>query len=315
MDKSTFSEDEIRRLFRQASSKHPDEQSTAPKQQLAITPPKPSPLHTVPSSPSASPHAPQPISVPSHAYIPAKTRYHSRPQRLFRAFGVFGLSFIFSFGLLNGGTYGSRFNFWWRTDIQGQEAASPAEIERIAGGNSLASDVIPPAQPSSVIPGQTNVPRRPATPITLPRNRLIIPKIRVDAPIVWNADPGYILSDLQKGVAHYRGTALPNSQAGNVFITGHSSGFLWDRSPYTTVFATLDKLVAGDLIAITTENEEYIYRVNGSVVVRSSETSVLGQTNAPTLSLMTCVPVGTNLRRLIVRADLLQIIPLTEANR
>lgn len=339
MDKLVLSEDDIRQLFhplppptpeppargpfpvQQESPQFPQtpaaiEKRDSQSNEEHVTPPiPPSPFHRDPS-PTQS-HKTSPATTPSAAiYTPAKIRYHSRPQRLTRALAMFGVSFFMSFGLLNGGTYGSRLAYWWETDILGQDPVSQEELQKITGGTSIPTDAsegtpMTPTSPSS----PPSAPRLPVAPVTLPENRLIIPKIGVDAPVIWNANPANILGDLQKGVAHYQGTALPNDRSGNVFITGHSSNYVWDRGQYNRIFANLDKLVAGDVIAVTTGGTEYVYRVKDSVVVRPQQTEVLQQTPAPILSLMTCTPVGTNLRRLVVRADLVQVIPLVETNR
>lgn len=137
-------------------------------------------------------------------------------------------------------------------------------------------------------------------------NYLIIPKINVKAPIIWNSetDEQSMLKNLQKGVAHYKGTSLPDEN-GNVFITGHSSYYLWDKGKYKTVFALLPKLEKGDQITLSYKNQVYIYQVFEKIEVRPKDTWVLAQTPEPILSLMTCVPIGTNLRRLIIKASLI----------
>jgi len=141
-------------------------------------------------------------------------------------------------------------------------------------------------------------------------NKVIIPKINVDAPIVFpaTADNKVILESIKNGVAHYPGTAFPG-RAGNVFITGHSSYYWWSGGQYNRVFTLLDKMAANDLIYIHYEGNEYVYKVRDSIVVLPSQTEVLNPTPAATLSLMTCTPVGTNLKRLIVRADLISAPP------
>jgi len=137
-------------------------------------------------------------------------------------------------------------------------------------------------------------------------DKIIIPKINVDAPLVFvqTADNKTILESLQDGVAHYPGTALPG-QAGNVFVTGHSSYYWWSGGKYNRVFTLLDKLQANDLVYIHYQGEEYIYKVRDSIVVLPKQTEVLKPTATPTLSMMTCTPIGTNLKRLIVRADMI----------
>lgn len=116
-----------------------------------------------------------------------------------------------------------------------------------------------------------------------------------------------MLENLQKGVAHYGGTDLPNPLTGNVFITGHSSYYWWDSGQYKTVFALLDQLKSGDQVALTYQQQVYVYQVYESLVVKPSQVDVLDTTERPILSLMTCTPVGTSLNRLIVRANLVGV--------
>jgi sortase A len=130
---------------------------------------------------------------------------------------------------------------------------------------------------------------------------LIVPKIGVDAPIIWTKDVNNMLADLDNGVAHYPSTAKPGEQ-GNVALTGHSSNYWWSAGKYNTVFVLLDKLIPGDQAEIMKDGKKYIYTVTGSEIVPPTQVSVLDPTPEPTLTLITCTPVGTNLNRLIVRA-------------
>lgn len=137
----------------------------------------------------------------------------------------------------------------------------------------------------------------------LENNHLFIPKIYVNTPIIWNSavDEKTMLSNLQNGVVHYRGSALPD-EMGNVFITGHSSYYAWDKGKYKTVFTLLPKLEKDDQIALAYNNQVYVYEVTEKIVVKPTDTWVLNPTDTPILSLMTCTPIGTNLKRLIVKA-------------
>jgi sortase A len=111
-----------------------------------------------------------------------------------------------------------------------------------------------------------------------------------------------MLENLQKGVVHYAGTPLPGEGKGPIFISGHSSYYSWDPGQYKTVFTNLDKLSEGDLIQIKYNDQLYTYRVYETVVVNPDQVDVLNSVNEPTLDLMTCVPVGTNQQRLIIKA-------------
>lgn len=131
---------------------------------------------------------------------------------------------------------------------------------------------------------------------------LVIPKIGIEAPIVWNVEENDLKNRLLEGVVHSKGTALPGQQ-GNIFITGHSSYYSWVNSSYKDVFALLDKLSAGDKIYIKYSTSIFTYEVSGWRIVAPDDISVIDQGSGQTLTLMTCVPIGTNLNRLIISAN------------
>jgi len=148
--------------------------------------------------------------------------------------------------------------------------------------------------------------------ITPSDNRLIIPRIDQNLPIVrvssenliardWSALEKDMQEALQDGVVHYPGTSMPG-QSGNAVITGHSSYFPWDSGRFKDVFALLHQVVVGDKIIIYQEQEKYIYEVSEINVVLPDNVDILKQTPEEKLTLITCTPVGTNLKRLIVVA-------------
>lgn len=135
-------------------------------------------------------------------------------------------------------------------------------------------------------------------------NTLIIPRLGKTVPIVWNSPPdeNVMLENLQNGVVHYAGTPLPGEGKGPIFISGHSSYYSWDPGKYKTVFTNLDRLSEGDTIQIKYNDQLYTYQVYESVVVMPEDVDQLTEVNEPILDLMTCVPIGTNQKRLIVKA-------------
>ena len=89
-----------------------------------------------------------------------------------------------------------------------------------------------------------------------PENRIIVPKLNLNVPLVtpsyssllredWVGVEEDIQDALEHGVVHYPGTARPG-QAGNFFVTGHSSYYPWADGNYKTVFARLHELNVGD---------------------------------------------------------------------
>lgn len=182
----------------------------------------------------------------------------------------------------------------------------PAPPKEIASPSPTASDV---ADERS-IPAQDNYSVNTAITSSILNNQLVIPRTGVRVPIVWDSsvDESTMLANLRNGVVHYAGTAKPDdsikNNSGNVFISGHSSYYNWDDGNYKTVFATLDNLNIGDQFAIGYNDKVYVYKIFEKVVVNPGDVSVVVQdTSKPIASLMTCVPVGTNLQRLVVKGN------------
>lgn len=135
---------------------------------------------------------------------------------------------------------------------------------------------------------------------------LKIDRLNLLVPVIKNVDgtnKTLYNRSLKKGVAHYLGTALPG-EVGNVFIFGHSSS-AFDNGPYAKAFEKLNDLKKGDLITVYFENKEIVYQVTGIMVVAKDDLAVLNQTSEKILTLMTCWPVGTNEKRLIVKSVLI----------
>ena len=143
-------------------------------------------------------------------------------------------------------------------------------------------------------------------------DRLIIPRIDQNIPIVrvssenliardWGALENEIQDALHDGVIHYPGTSLPGD-SGNVVITGHSSYFPWDSGNFKDVFALLNDVIEGDNVVIYYNQKKYVYEVTDKKIVLPDDISVLKKTPSDQLTLITCYPIGTNLKRLIVTA-------------
>ncbi len=165
-------------------------------------------------------------------------------------------------------------------------------------------------QARSIQPQQALTPDTNSEPII--NNRLYIPKIQVDLPVVFDmksTNESDVQYALRSGVLHYGQTAMPGEK-GNVVIVGHSSGPLWAPGDYKFAFTLLDKLSVGDVITINYQGVEYSYEVSSQYTVVPSEIAVLNQSVAPELTLITCTPVGTSKSRLIIKAR--QISPNPE---
>lgn len=141
-----------------------------------------------------------------------------------------------------------------------------------------------------------------------PEPKLVIPKINVDVPAVYGIgyDHNSQMAAMEKGVAHF---AIPGAnsvpgQVGNTVLAGHSSNDFFDNGQYKFIFVQLEKLTTGDMIYANYEGKRYTYSVTKKEVVHPSEVSKLTiPTDKPTMTLITCVPIGTADKRLLVTAE------------
>jgi LPXTG-site transpeptidase (sortase) family protein len=111
---------------------------------------------------------------------------------------------------------------------------------------------------------------------------------------------------LQNGVVHYPSAKPWNT--GNVVLAGHSSYWKSDTGRYKNIFFTLPLLEFGDQIWIYIKNKQWWYDRLRYTVQKSFETlptniDVIKQTTTKTLTLFTCVPIGTIQKRRIVQAQ------------
>lgn len=146
-----------------------------------------------------------------------------------------------------------------------------------------------------------------------PEPKLIIPKINVDVPVVYDLtslEDKPVQAALTRGVVNYRlpGASSVPGQIGNTVILGHSSNDVFDPGGYKFAFVLLDRLEPGDLFYLHYQGKRYIYRVSNKNVINPNQFSALQvHTGKPMATLVTCTPAGTALQRLLIFAD--QISP------
>jgi LPXTG-site transpeptidase (sortase) family protein len=136
-----------------------------------------------------------------------------------------------------------------------------------------------------------------------------IPKIKIEELIIPNVDPfnrSIYDKALKEGIAQAKNTSLPG-QGETVFLFAHSSGPPWDQTRHNTVFLKLGKLQKGDTITIYRKGKRFNYLVREKKIVWPNEVNYLLDTKKDQLILQTCTPIGTDLQRLLVFADPIQL--------
>ncbi|MBI5530865.1 MAG: sortase [Candidatus Doudnabacteria bacterium] len=141
--------------------------------------------------------------------------------------------------------------------------------------------------------------------------RLEIPDLKISVPIMWTSDPKNFDKDLQSGVVHYPGTAMPG-QIGTTYISGHSSNYVWAKGSYNKIFSTLGDLADNTSFKITVVHKNGKVAIFHYVVTSRKEYSPTDQeqfknTGKSIVALSTCWPVGSTAKRLVVFGTLTQV--------
>ena len=146
-----------------------------------------------------------------------------------------------------------------------------------------------------------------------PDPKLIIPKINVNIKVVYDVktlEENAIQEGLNHGVVHYNlpgANSLPG-QIGNTVLLGHSSNDIFAPGDYKFAFVQLDRMEKDDIFYINYQGKRYVYRVTEKKVILPTELNALQINNGkPMATLITCTPLGTALKRLLVIAE--QISP------
>jgi sortase A len=135
---------------------------------------------------------------------------------------------------------------------------------------------------------------------------VIIPKINVQAPVIYDVPSladNVIEDKLHDGVVHYPipGASSFPGGVGNTVILGHSSMDVFDNGSYKFIFVQLDKLQTGDTFYLNYKGTRYTYSVTSKKIIDPNQVSQLVlDTSKPMATLVTCVPPGTALKRLVV---------------
>ncbi len=134
-----------------------------------------------------------------------------------------------------------------------------------------------------------------------------VPKLEIEKAVVHKDSTE---QDPKDFLGHLLGSALPGEVGGSIFIYGHSTfPWLFDPNNYRTIFSSLPKLEKGDYVYIQYPEKQWVYKVTGFKVKEPEGVNPYESVsdNAPAqLVLMTCVPPGTRLRRLMVYASLVE---------
>lgn len=146
-----------------------------------------------------------------------------------------------------------------------------------------------------------------------PTNRLIIPAINLDVPLVETKITDYdnftettFDSDLENWVVKYPTTPAP-WEWWNAFFFGHTSQEYWKTNPYGTVFRKIPQLRANDKIQVVWDGVLYEYKVLETKVVKPKQVNDVyvsyGENWKEYITLMWCYPIWRTDKRMMIFAE------------
>lgn len=148
-----------------------------------------------------------------------------------------------------------------------------------------------------------------------PVNRLIVPSLGLDVPIVIteNKDAKDFTKadfneELDKWIVKYPTTPEPGEE-GNTLLFGHTSYVVRKDNPYGTIFKDLPKLKDSTLIQVLWKWKLYEYKVVDLFIVTPKQVPTQYMTyqdaGGSYITLMGCYPLGTDNKRIMVVAKLI----------
>lgn len=129
-------------------------------------------------------------------------------------------------------------------------------------------------------------------------NRLVIPKIGVNLPIVEGQESD---SALWKGAWRVTNSSTPR-EGGNTVLSAHRFRY---RPPSNLTLYLLDKVQAGDIMIVYWQGKEYDYRVSKTKIVPRENTDIAEPTLTAQLTVFTCHPLFSTKERLVVVGELI----------
>lgn len=134
---------------------------------------------------------------------------------------------------------------------------------------------------------------------SISQNRIIIPKIGVNSPIIESKNEEYALN---RGSWILPEGSTPD-KVGNTIITGHRFKYL---PPNNLTFYLFHKLEVGDVVSVLWKKENYYYKIKEIKTVDKHDLSILKENEKNILTLFTCDPIYSQDNRLVVIGELVE---------
>jgi len=125
---------------------------------------------------------------------------------------------------------------------------------------------------------------------------LTVPRLGLEDVAVLSGDS---FATMAKGPGLYDYSCLPGeADNANVSIIAH-------RDIDGKEFYYIDTITTGDLIYLTYKGVKYTYQYTGTTVIKPNNLAIVPCTDKAKVTLVSCHPIGTTLKRIVVTAELI----------
>jgi sortase A len=190
------------------------------------------------------------------------------------------------------------------------QAEANYRLDKIRGVKRTISNEIVISQPENSEASANFADIKPSENSIVPKSTeygIVIEKINANARVIPNVNPGNereYSEALSHGVAEALGSTKPG-EPGNLYLFSHSVDAPWNIIRFNAIFYLLRELEKGDRVVIFYQNKRYDYIVFDKTITEPNDISFLtNRYDSPVLTLQTCDPPGTLMKRLIIRAKL-----------
>lgn len=135
-----------------------------------------------------------------------------------------------------------------------------------------------------------------------------VPSLNISSTVVANVDAtdeNQYTAALKEGIAHAKGSALPDQLEDNktIYLFAHSTDAPWNILRYNAQFYALKDAEVGAEITLRFWGEDRTYIIQETKIIEAHDVSYMEpQTDQEKLILQTCYPPGTADKRLVVIA-------------
>jgi len=151
-------------------------------------------------------------------------------------------------------------------------------------------------------------PKKEVIPVKHDNDAIEIPALSLKVPLssAPAQDAAAIDEALKKGVVFYKDNSYQNLPS-NTVIAGHSTGEPW-KGEYRFAFKDIKKLTTGDTITLNYGDKRLTYSVVGQEIIDpKKDKTISNDTGKSYITLVTCWPLWTTEKRLLVKAQLVNI--------